>query len=219
MDLLKEFISISENFGIVSDFDLFNLDDPLNFKVLSLKESEICSRFTSSKRKHEFIAGRLACKKAFFKLISETTDCLEKFSSVSVLNTETGSPFIENSHLCVSISHSHGIAVASIDHNSIGVDIEQINPKRISALKRISAEYPSEDIHLLTALWTLKESLGKALRTGIIKEFSFYKTKNFQFKNGIYHCNFENFPFSGIAISNNKYSLGIVKDRRIAIAS
>ena len=219
MDLLRNFISLSESLEIISAFYLFDLNNQLSLEVLSPKELEIYSKFTSLKRKREFIAGRIACKKAFFKLTLGKADYFEKFPSISVLNTETGSPFIENSDLCVSVSHSHGVAIASISRHAIGVDIELIDPKKILSLKRMSKEHPEGNVRDLTILWTLKESLSKALRTGIIKEFSFYKTKNFQFKNGIYHCNFENFPFSGIAISNNKYSLGIVKDRRIAIAS
>ena len=209
MDLLRNFLSLSKNLGIVSAFDLFDLDSPLNLRVLSPREIEVYSKFTSIKRKHEFIAGRIACKKAFFKLILDKTDCLKKFSSVSVLNTETGSPFIDNSDFCVSISHSHGIAIASACKHAVGVDIEQINPKKIDTLKRMSSEYPSENYRDLTVLWTLKEALGKALRTGIIKEFSHYRTENFHCEGKIYHCKFKNFPFSGVAITNDTYAIAI----------
>lgn len=180
-------------------------------EVLSSKEAGIYSKFTSYKRKHEFIAGRIASKKAFFKLTSRDKNCFEKFPSVSVLNDESGAPFIENSDLFVSISHSHGIAVASVSKQTVGVDIEQIDPKRVSALKRMSEKYSSENVRDLAVLWTLKESLGKALRTGITKDFSHYNTKNFHCKNGIYRCDFENFsPFSGIAITDKQYAIAIV---------
>lgn len=210
MDLLKRFASLSENFGIVSAFDLFSLDDNLRFEALSPKELGVYSKFTSLKRKVEFVAGRIASKKAFFKFTSGKTSCFGKFSSVSVLNTETGVPFIENSDLHVSISHSHGIAIASVSQNLIGVDIEKIDPKRISALKRMSRESPSEEACELTVLWTLKESLGKALQTGIIEEFEYYATKNFRCEEGIYHCEFQNFPFSGIAIEDGRYAVAMV---------
>ena len=196
MDLLKDFISISEDLGVSSASVVFDLDVRPNPEVLSPKELDIYSRFTSPKRKYEFIAGKIACKKAFFKSISGEKDSFEKFPFVSVLNEESGAPFVENSDLFVSVSHSHEIAIASVSNHKVGVDIEQINPKRISALKRMSAEYPSEDICDLTALWTLKESLGKALRTGIIENFSLYDTQNLRYENGVYHCDFKNFPSS-----------------------
>ena len=213
VDLLKSFVSVSENFEISSAFDFFDSDIDPNLEVLSPKESEICSRFTSRKRQNEFVAGRIACKKAFFKLTSRNKNCFEKFPSVSVLNAETGAPFIENSDLFVSVSHSHGAAIASVSRYAVGVDIEQISPKRVSALKKMSGESfaESQDVTGLTALWALKESLGKALRTGIVEEFRHYDTENFRCENGFFRCDFKNFPsFSGIAVTDGKYAAAIV---------
>ena len=215
MDLMKNFISLSKNLEIVSTLEVFSLSDRLDFGVLSSKELEICSKFTSAKRKDQFVAGRIACKKAFFSLITGNSNCFDKLSSISVLNTETGAPFIENFDFCVSISHSHELAIASISRYAIGVDIERIDSKRTSALKRMSAECPSEDVRDLTAFWTLKESLGKALRTGIVEGFERYQAKNLYVTEGIYRCEFKNFPFLGIAITDTRYAIGIVvKDRK-----
>ena len=220
MDLLKNFVSVSESLGISSAFDLFDSDVRPNLEVLSAKELEIYSKFTSCKRRREFVSGRIACKKAFFKITSEkeecsecNADCFEKFSSISVLNTETGSPFIENSDFFVSVSHSHGAAIAAVGKHAVGIDIEWVNPKRISALKKMSGEVcaESQNVTDLTALWTLKESLGKALRTGIVEEFQRYDTANFRRENGFFCCDFKNFPsFSGIAIADGKYATAIV---------
>lgn len=210
MDLLKRFISLSENFGMVSDFDIFEVDAEPNLEILSSKELEIYSKLTSLKRRNEFVSGRIACKKAFSKFTLGKTDCCEKFPSISVLNTKIGTPFIENSDHHVSIAHSHGIAIASVSQNLIGVDLEQIDLKRISALKRMSKESPSEEARELTVLWTLKESLGKYLQTGIIEEFEYYATKNFRCEDGIYYCEFQNFPFSGIAIEDERYAVSMV---------
>lgn len=209
-DLLEKFISISENLGITSAFSFFNLDGEPNWEILSQEEMNVCSSFTSAKRKLEFVAGRIAGKKAFFKLTSSEIDCFEKFPSVSILNTRTGAPFIKNSNFCISISHSHGVAIASASRHTVGVDIEQINPQKIEALKRMSAEYPSADVRNLTISWTLKEALGKSLRTGIVEEFSHYRVRNFRCENEIYFCDFENFPLSGVAIANDMYAIAIV---------
>ncbi len=210
MNLLNKFVSLSESIGVVSAFDLFSSNDQPEYGCLSLEELKICLKFASCKRRSEFVSGRVACKKAFFNFISEDMECFEKFSSVSVLSTEIGSPFIENSNLFASISHSYGIAIASVSQNIVGIDIEQIDPKRISALKRMSTEYSSENVRDLTVLWTLKESFSKALQTGIVKDFKYYETKNFRCRNGIYTCDFKKSLFSGIAISNDRYSIGMV---------
>ena len=211
MSLLKRFVSVSENVGVTSAFIFFNPEKKPKIELLSQKELNIYSKFTSCKRQNEFVAGRIACKKAFFKLISGNADCFEKFPSVSVLNTETGAPFIENSDLFISVSHSHEVAIASVSQQNVGIDIEQINPKRILAMKRMNAECKTEDPHILTVLWTLKESLGKALQTGIVEDFRYYDTKNFCCKNEIYRCNFKNFTsFSGIGMIDEKYAVAIV---------
>ncbi len=215
MNLLRKFISISEKLGVSSAFDVFDSNNDPDLGILSSKELNIFSKSTSSKRRYEFISGRIACKKAFFKLTSQNEDCFEKFPSVSVLNEESDTPFIEGSDLFVSISHSHGVAIASVSKKTVGVDIEKIDPKRICALKRMSAESHSEDVCDLTVLWTLKESLGKALQTGIIKNFSHYDTKNLRYENGVYRCDFENFPsYSGTAITNGQYAIAIVRGYR-----
>ncbi|MCR4623149.1 MAG: 4'-phosphopantetheinyl transferase superfamily protein [Alphaproteobacteria bacterium] len=215
MDLLREFISVSEKLKISSNFILFDSNTLQSSGTLSQKELDIFSRSTSLKRRHEFISGRIACKKAFFKLTSQDENCFEKFPSISVLNEESGAPFIENSDLFVSISHSHGVAIASVSKKAVGIDIEETDPKKISALKRMSAESHSEDVCDLTVLWTLKESLGKALRTGIIENFRYYDIKNLRYENGVYRCDFENFPsYSGTAITNGQYAIAIVRGYR-----
>lgn len=215
MDLFERFTFISENVGVTSAFVFFDPKTEPDVVVLSSKEAVIYSKFTSRKRQHEFIAGRTACKKAFFELTSQNENCFEKFPSVSVLNEESGAPFIENSDLFVSISHSHGVAIASVSKKTVGVDIEKIDQKRISALKRMSAESHSEDVCDLTVLWTLKESLGKTLRTGITKNSSHYNIKNLRYENGIYRCDFENFSsYSGTAITNGQYAIAIVRGYR-----
>ena len=216
MDLLEHFIFISDNVGATSAFVFFDPKGEPKIESLSEKELKIYSKFTSRKRQQEFIAGRIACKKAFFKLTRGEKDYFEKFSSVSVLNNKTGAPFIENSDLFVTLSHSHEVAVAVICDHPIGVDIERINPRKISALKKMSSEIEPnfQNITSLTVLWTLKESLGKALQTGIVKDFRYYDTKNFRLDNGLYRCDFKNFPsFSGTATTNKNFSIALVYPR------
>lgn len=216
MDLLEHFVLISENAGVTSAFVFFDPKDEPRIESLSEKELKIYSKFTSRKRQHEFIAGRIACKKAFFKLTRGEKDYFENFSSVSILNNEKGAPFIENSDLYVTLSHSHGIAVAAVSKQAVGMDIEQINPRRISALKKMSSKIEStfQDVSSLTVLWTLKESLGKALQTGIVKDFGYYDAENFQHKDGIFRCDFKNFPsFSGIAMTDEKCAVALVYPR------
>ena len=214
INLLERFASISESLEVVSGFDTFNVENKLFLEILSPKELEICSGFTSLKRKYEFISGRFACKKAFCELIEGVPFLLNKFPSISIINTDKGAPFVEKMpDLHVSISHSHKVAIASICKRAVGIDIEKIDPKKIQALKRMSPEIQSKCVFELTAIWTLKESLSKALRTGIVKEFRHYEIENLTFEDRKYLCDFKNFPFHGIAIFDSLYAIGIVAEK------
>lgn len=220
MDLLDKLSLVKNSACLAAVF--FNNEDTPDPNVLSSKELEIFSKISSQKRQIEFIAGRKACKKALSNFINTETFSSNKnyrgfrsYSDISILPSNTGSPVItfpELSKLNVSISHSHGIAIAAVSKNPIGIDIEKINPKKISALKHMNPDIETQDPTLLTVFWTLKEALSKALKTGIVKDFEFYNTKNYQCSNQIHRCEFENFPeYSGIAVTNNEYALAIVQ--------
>lgn len=235
MDLLKKFFHETNSADLVSAFVFFSKEGSLNVDILSSKELEIFSKFTSLKRQVEFIAGRKAAKTALFEFKKKKSkrkfanwynksqnEIFESPSLVSVLPSNTGSPFIENSDLNVSISHSHGIAVASVSQNPIGIDIEKVNPKKISVLKHItpSMDQSVMDASILTIFWTFKEALSKALKTGIIESFEYYDLKDLRYTklntkqstNQIIHCRFKNFPeYFGTAITDGKYAIAIVE--------
>lgn len=211
MHLLNELSLLVNSASLASVF--FRKDDVPDLNILSSRELEIFSKISSPKRQIEFIAGRRACKRALFKFLNKpTAEIKEEYSEISILYSETGSPLAENLKLNVTISHSHEIAVAAVSNSPIGIDIEQINPKRISALKYANPDSKTQNLTQLTVMWTLKEALSKALKTGLMKDFKFYNTQNFQYLNKVYRCSFQNFPkYHGIAITNNKYAVAIVQ--------
>lgn len=89
-------------------------DEKKYSKILSKDEINVYKRFTSDKRKVEYIASRFACKEALYKAINI------KFSlpDVSVLNYEDGTPYIKqnfcNKTISVSISHETDYSIAMV---------------------------------------------------------------------------------------------------------
>lgn len=93
------------------------------------------------------------------------------FSDSDLLYTNTGKPYLKNSALHVSISHSFEFAVLAISATEIGVDIEKVRAKIV----RLSSKFiETEASYLqqtnleeqLTVIWGAKECLFKIHPTG-----------------------------------------------------
>ncbi len=130
----------------------------MSIKVIELASTTVALNSieiaTGKQRQNE----RLAAHSAVAHLLGD----------VAIGHYSDGAPFIENSDIKISVSHSRNIAAVAIDTEFIiGIDIEQARP---SQLRRIAARvlsepeldyYNTSDEHLLQA-WTLKEALCKA---------------------------------------------------------
>jgi len=95
-----------------------NKDRAFIERILSKKECEVYDSFTSKKRQTEYLATRFSVKEAYKKAY-QTFDHGLNFNEVSVLNTESGAPFIEtpyrsNDSILVSISHEKKYVVAVV---------------------------------------------------------------------------------------------------------
>ena len=203
MKVSKIFFNESER--LVLAFDSFDPNIEPDISVLSPKEKEICSRFRSVKRRREYSFGRNLCRKALRQL---NIDC------ENILNDDLGAPFIENSEYAPAISHSHGkiVVLGYKKEFSFGVDIEKMNFKKISILKEIFSEDKTPDE--LIVLWTLKEALAKALKTGIREDFSNYDVENFVKDSGFRECDFKNFSeYHGVAVYNENWAAAVVFKR------
>ena len=97
--------------------------------ILSAEEQQRFSRPVVHKRKLEWLAGRIAAKRALADYAG-IMDWPQAARHFSVLNDGAGAPFIgEYPELTLSLSHSHDYAVAVIAHGAIGIDIEKVEPR------------------------------------------------------------------------------------------
>lgn len=97
---------------------------------------------------------------------------------MKVLYTENGKPYFEGDSIYFSLSHTRGIAVCAISDAPVGVDIEEIRPKKIESIKRIAARMfaEREQKHLEACnyglsdfyeIWVRKEAMVKRSGIGI----------------------------------------------------
>lgn len=137
--------------------------------LLSAEESDRLSDMKHEKRKRSFLLGRAALR----LLLSEVTDRPPKEIRVSV--EENGSLSAPDTPYSISIAHSGDRAVAVASRTAVGIDIEISSDKDEDLLTYILHEdefprlevLPLTDREKLFLCWTAKESVLKALGTGL----------------------------------------------------
>lgn len=103
--------------------------------------------------------------------------CDIPIEQVSLQRTQQGKPYVEGLGVHFNISHSGETVVCAVDSVPIGIDVEQIRPRRLSLARRICtpadaaylAEGGTEQEKLLRLyrIWTAKEAYFKWKGTGI----------------------------------------------------
>jgi phosphopantetheinyl transferase len=160
------------------------------------------------KVRNQYFFGRVAAKKAVGLLADES-----EYRSLVIENDKFGCPTIENCDYSVSLTHTSGIAVglACGKRFAFGIDVEEIRANRWNALKRVTSpkEPISNDLRSLTAIWTLKESLGKALKCGFRVPFEEFELSELSGNGEFFSCSYAKHPeFSGwaVIIENTSYA-------------
>ncbi len=146
------------------------VDDPS--EILSESERERLDSYSFLDRRRRFVFGRIAAR----GLLAERLGVSPNEVPLSVASDDALE--VDGHALFVSISHAgHGPSarsIALIATRPIGVDLEEIVPRREDLYRRIlhsdeyglleSMDLPHNDAQLL--LWSLKEAVLKGLRTG-----------------------------------------------------
>ncbi|WP_420645426.1 4'-phosphopantetheinyl transferase family protein [Candidatus Leptofilum sp.] len=156
-----------------------------SFQFLSEKEAARLASLKTEKRRRDWLLGRWTTKRLLQTVVWETQNTTVPLDLITVSNNPDGVPTIEsqlpmvNGQFSISISHSHGhalvTAVAKPDW-PIGCDLELIKPRseafiddyftETEALLVRQAAGEQRDL-LVTAVWSAKESVLKALHLGL----------------------------------------------------
>lgn len=166
----------------LSRYEAYNIEEIfLEKKCLSESEGKYYETLTATKRKISYLLGRSCAKEALTKALGAEA------SQVEIANGIFGQPVLKNMDWEVSITHTdhEGACLLYPRQIVLGIDIEEIIEERIEVMKSITEEeecqqmlqFISQESIALTAIWTLKEALGKALRVGLTVPSEFMQVK------------------------------------------
>jgi phosphopantetheinyl transferase len=151
-------------------------------------EQHLAQRYSSMRRRDEFVAGRLLLRSCIIDVLRKAGTEPPPASEIAIGRAESRQPVVLigdalDERLCVSISHGGGFVLcAAALEIRIGVDVERIDDR----VARLRERYASDDeyrlIHsraydrheetaLLTRLWTVKESAAKCFGEGMLVAF------------------------------------------------
>jgi len=136
------------------------------------------------KRAQEWLAGRLAVKRAVGRLMEKSGAAAVSLADIVIHQDELGKPTVEirdtstSGSYEISLSHSNGfVAAAASDYTAfrgLGIDLEKVKPRSKAWVEdyftedeKRSAEASMDKWAYLTALWSLKEASLKALGIGL----------------------------------------------------
>jgi phosphopantetheinyl transferase len=143
-------------------------------RSLTASEREVFDRLAVDKRRREWLAGRIAAKRAVQKELGLP------FQRIEIRVEESGKPVVfirgEASELFLSISHSEGVAAAIVSRAPIGFDLEKIETRDRSFedlvltdadRRRLDGLSGSSRDEWLTILWCEKEAYAKLAGEGL----------------------------------------------------
>lgn len=144
---------------------------------LSESEEERFRTFQFAAKKQSFLLGRLAAKTALGALLPEPD-----LRRIEIHSGVYGQPLVSHPRagsLEVTVSHSHGLAVALAfpAEYPMGIDLETISAVSAGTIiGELEASVPEQawlatagvdDATACCVLWTAREALGKALKIGL----------------------------------------------------
>ncbi len=139
----------------------------------SEQEHRCLERFRHPARRAAWVAGRLAARRALRSWQQGSTK--EGAVDPEILNAPSGAPyFVKRADLHVSISHSGGLAAATVSRRPTGIDIELLEHRpdefvrgffSDSERKWIGASEPKRSLRCNIG-WTRKEAVSKLLGKG-----------------------------------------------------
>jgi 4'-phosphopantetheinyl transferase EntD len=160
--------------------------------ILSENERTLFQNLIGKKRKHSFVAGRMAAKQCVSRLIGISKFESIDFCDIDIGRTVGGALFlrvrgIPRPDVSLSISHGGEFAFAgAITAERIGIDVEPVNEKCVSLkdafavssevqILKEASENDADAALQFTRLFSAKESAAKCLGTHMYFAFHHYR--------------------------------------------
>lgn len=155
----------------------------------------------SERRRQSYLLGKYVAKRAVSGFIGD-----ENLTSIRIQTGIFHQPVVVHPiarNLQTSVTHCDdlGAAVAFPETVPIGLDVERIRFQRQDVMERVMTpreldlvtKLPYAQATTLTLLWTLKESLSKALKTGLLTPFQVYEVAKVEASGRVFKSEFCNF--------------------------
>ena len=164
--------------GVVDESNIDSLARIYLNTVEQHQKEYICS----AKRQHQWLAGRIAAKRALRSFYLSRYRQRMQWKDFVITNDSLGKPeyYSKRKLVDISISHSMNIGVATVSERQkegrVGIDIEYVRPLKSSVqgaflndyeLARVDAEKNAGSIKRAVLYWSLKEAYLKALGVGL----------------------------------------------------
>lgn len=171
--------------------------------ILSEEERQVFAKLRFDTRRKSLVMGRYAAKNAVCLLSNQKPE--EIHIGYGVFNNPLIDSFCGQGRLETSITHTSdiGAGLAFPASHPMGIDIERIDPAKAAL---IESELTSQEIVLLkggyapyeyaamlTAAWTMKESLSKVFRTGLMTPLRVYEISSLEWDGSCLVAHFRNF--------------------------
>ncbi|TCS93643.1 4'-phosphopantetheinyl transferase superfamily protein [Hazenella coriacea] len=197
-----------------------------NNDFLHEDEKKYFKTLVYERRINSYLLGRYSAKKAVSAFIEE--DNLKK---ILIKNGVFNQPVVvcePYSNIQVSLTHCEDLAAAAAfnDLLMIGIDIEKIQQSLHRGVEAELTQYEKELLHqvpcsyesFLLLIWTIKESLSKALKTGLTVSLSVLEVQSIEVNDGYYLSTFTHFDqYHTISFIVKDYAFSMTYPKNVEI--
>jgi 4'-phosphopantetheinyl transferase EntD len=169
-------------------------------KCLDIKEEDYYSSLKFDRRRRSYILGKYVAKQA---ICAYSKDDIKNINIFKGVFNQPIAKCINKQNVQVTITHSNnfGGAIAFPELVPMGIDIEKIDSDNTNVIeaeltnreKELIKNLPCNYDKSMTLLWTIKESLSKALKTGLMVPLKIYEISNVDVKENYTISSFKNF--------------------------
>lgn len=170
-------------------------------EYLSETESRRYDAIPVDRRRFSFLSGRMAAKEALRRL-RPSLDAW-RFEIAAGVFGQPILPGVELHGLQAAISHSDrtGAAIAFPEAHPMGIDVESVCADRTGTIRsqmtpgelQFHRSLPCPECVGYTLLWTVKESLSKVLKCGMMTPFTVLEIEKISPAEGMWVSTFRNF--------------------------
>lgn len=170
--------------------------------VLHPRERAYFGSLKHERRQISYLTGRCAAKQAAAVLLEE-----QELAHIEIGSGVFEQPFVrypsaDRPEITISHCDQFAVAVACAAGHVMGLDIECVAEDRLAAVRSqltpaddcAAATLPGSDVLRSFCLWTMKEALSKAIRSGFMVPFAILAVEQIQTARvGCYQALFSNF--------------------------